>query len=113
MTESLKPSEEARADWNKDMELRKEEQQARIDVTVDEWMKDEGTVENALLEAVKEVSGDMSLMIAEASKESSKSGSTYYSAKDRAWVLYDKALTLLLAQIRKQMREQAEEKLYG
>jgi len=63
MTESLKPSAEARADWNKDMERVKDEQQARIDATVDDWMKDEGTVENALLEAVKEVSGDMALKI--------------------------------------------------
>lgn len=104
MTESLKPSTEARADWNKDMERVKDEQQARIDAAVDEWMKDEGTVENALLEAVKEVSGDMALFIAEMEKD---------SESRQLMGLSIQAMKLLIAQIRKQMREQVEEKLYG
>jgi len=104
MTESLKPSEEARADWNKDMERRKDEQQTRIDATVDDWMKDEGTVENALLEAVKEVSGDMSLLITEMEKD---------SESRQLMGLSIQAMKLLITQIRKQLQEKAQEHLYG
>ena len=117
MTESLKPSAEARADWNKDMERVKDEQQARIDATVDEWMKDEGTVENALLEAFKEVSGDMALLIAEQQTYELKSNlpcifnTEYYKLKIDA--INSHIMALLVTQIRKQMREQVEEKLYG
>jgi hypothetical protein len=102
MTESLKLEATARADLAKEQQRVKEEQEWRISATVDDWMKNEGTVENALLEAVKEVSGDMALLIAEVGK----------SNRLESYYLY-KAMTLLTTQIRKQMREQVEEKLYG
>lgn len=104
MTESLKPSAETRAGWNKEQERVKDEQQARIDATVDEWMKDEGTVENALLEAVQEVSGDMALIIAEMEKD---------SESRQLMGLSIQAMKLLITQIRKQLQEKAQEHLYG
>lgn len=93
MTESLKLEAEARADLAKEQQRVKDEQEWRINATVDEWMMDEAMVENALLEAVKEVSGDIALMIV-TNRESS-------------------AVRILADQIRKQMQEKAQEHLYG
>ena len=108
MTESLKLSAEARADWNKEQERIQEEQQARIDVTVDEWMQDEGTVEKELLEAVQEVSGDMAPFIIYINNEMNND-----LDKERLARLSILAMVLLVTQIRKQMRESVEEHLYG
>ena len=105
MTESLKLEATARADLATEQQRVKDEQEWRISATVDEWMKDESTVEKELLEAVQEVSGDMALLIAEAAK--AKSGSTYEAA------LLLNTMKLLVTQIRKQMREKVEEHLYG
>ena len=105
MTESLKLEATARADLATEQQRVKDEQEWRISATVDEWMKDESTVEKELLEAVQEVSGDMALLIAEAAK--AKSGSTYEAA------LLLNTMKLLVTQSRKQMREKVEEHLYG
>ncbi len=107
MTDSLKLSEEARADWHKEQQRVKDEQEWRIKLTVDEWMKDEGTVEVELLEAIKEVSGDMALLIALSTMHLTN-GCNLSSKIKR-----DEAIGLLLDQIRKQMRGKAEEHLYG
>lgn len=92
MTNLLKLSVEARADWNKEQERIRENQEWQKKALVDKWMQDEAMVENAMLKAINEVSGDMASSIAE----------------DMLG-----AITILVAQIRKELEEQAEEHLYG
>ena len=100
----LTPSSEARADFYKNQQRVKDEQESRVRVTVDEWMRNEGTVENALLEAVKEVSGDMALLIAESSKQ---------TLNVKALILQSNAMDLLIAQIRKELKDQVREHLFS
>ena len=100
----LSLSAEARAEFKQEYARMLEEQDAHIDASVDEWMKNEANVENALLKAVQEVSADMALLIAGANKAHSVAEKLAYM---------DNAMGLLLAQIKKEIREDVQEHIYG
>lgn len=90
---------------SKEREEMKAEREHQISLTVDEWMKDEGTVETELLKAVQEVSGDMALIIAASEKHGPTDTITFLA--------HHRAMVLLVTQIRKQMRESVEEHLFS
>lgn len=103
----LMQSAEARAEWNREQQRVKDEQQARVDATVDEWMRHDATAEVAMLKAIQEVSGDMALLLSRAEIEDLTEN------KEDAISLRLKAVELLVAQTRKEIEEQVREHLYG
>lgn len=103
----LMQSAEARAEWNREQQRVKDEQQARVDATVDEWMRHDATVEVAMLKAIQEVSGDMALLLSRAEIEDLTEN------KEDAISLRLKAVELLVAQTRKEIEEQVREHLFS
>lgn len=106
MTNLLKLSAEARADFNKEKERIKEEQEWQKKALVDKWMQDSDMIESVMLKAIDEVSWGIALALAESSKQIEKY--PFSALAERV-----EAIELLVNQIRKELEEQAEEHLYG